>query len=84
METRIFKGEEVVSKLKCWYDDRHHSYFRLMPIRVEQHSFDPVVYTFHNILSDKEIERLIELAKPRVYIYIFTYKVNLQRWTSQR
>jgi len=60
------KSRKVVSKLKCWYDDRNQAYFRLMPIQVEQQSFDPVIYTFHNVLSDKEIDALKELAKPLV------------------
>ena len=60
------KSQKVVSKLKCWYDDRNQAYFRLMPIQVEQQSFDPVIYTFHNVLSDKEIDALKELAKPLV------------------
>jgi len=55
-----------MSKLNCWYDDRNQPYFRLMPIRVEQQSFDPVIYTFHNILSDKEIDALKVLAEPLV------------------
>lgn len=37
-----------------------------MPIRVKKHWFHPVIYTFYNKLSDKEIDNLKELAKPLV------------------
>lgn len=37
-----------------------------MPIQVEQHSFDPVIYTFHNVITEDEIDALKELAKPLV------------------
>ena len=60
----------MASKLNCWYDDRNQPYFRLMPIRVEQHSFDPVIYTFHDILSDKEIDALKVLAEPLVIHFL--------------
>jgi len=40
-----------------------------MPIRVEQHSLHPVIYTFHNVLSDEEINVIKEISKPMVYIF---------------
>jgi hypothetical protein len=39
-----------------------------MPIKIEQHSFEPAIYTFHDVLSDEEIETIKELAKPLVTI----------------
>jgi hypothetical protein len=37
-----------------------------MPIKVEQHSIEPAIYTFHDVLSDEEIETIKELATPLV------------------
>jgi prolyl 4-hydroxylase len=55
-----------VAKLKCWYDSRRKPYFLLMPIKVEQNSIEPAIYTFYEMLSDAEIEIIKELAAPQV------------------
>lgn len=57
---------KVQSKLKCWLDNRKQSYLILMPIKVEQHSLEPAIYTFHDVLSDVEIAAIKLLAKPLV------------------
>ncbi|XP_046647216.1 prolyl 4-hydroxylase subunit alpha-2-like [Daphnia pulicaria] len=57
-------NDKLLAELKCWYDTRHQFYFLLMPIKIEQHSFEPAIYTFHDVLSDEEIETIKELAKP--------------------
>jgi hypothetical protein len=62
------KNDKLLAELKCWYDTRHQFYFLLMPIKIEQHSFEPAIYTFHDVLSDEEIETIKELAKPLVTI----------------
>lgn len=59
-----------MAKLKCWYDDRHQPYFLLMPVRVEQNSLDPLIYTFHDVIRDQEINAIKELAKPIVIMTI--------------
>jgi hypothetical protein len=46
-----------------------------MPIKIEQHSIEPAIYTFHDVLSDEEIETIKELAKPLV-INFKTIKKN--------
>ena len=38
-----------------------------MPIRVEQLSSNPVILLFHNVISDKEIDTMKNMAKPLVY-----------------
>lgn len=55
-----------MKELKCWYDSRQQHYLKLMPIKVEQNSIEPVIYTFHDVLSDEEIETIKQLAKPLV------------------
>jgi hypothetical protein len=37
-----------------------------MPIKVEQHSIETEIYTFHDVLSDEEIKTVKELATPLV------------------
>ena len=60
------QDSRLLRRLSCWYDHRDQNYLRVMPIKVEQHSFDPAIYTFHNILTDSEIELMKELAQPKV------------------
>ncbi|XP_057374183.1 prolyl 4-hydroxylase subunit alpha-1-like isoform X2 [Daphnia carinata] len=57
-------NDKVLAQLKCWYDSRRQPYFLLMPIKIEQNSMEPAIYTFHDVLSDDEIETIKELAKP--------------------
>ena len=37
-----------------------------MPVRVEQQSLKPPVFTFHDVISDREISKLKNLAMPKV------------------
>lgn len=57
-------SEKIQSQMKCWYDDRDQPYLRLMPVKIEQHSNEPAVFTFHDIISDKEMEAVKLLAIP--------------------
>lgn len=56
----------VQSKLKCWLDNKQEPYLIMMPIKVEQNSFEPGIFTFHQVLNDNEIAAIKELAKPLV------------------
>lgn len=48
-----------------------------MPIKIEQNSIRPAIYTFHDVLNDLEIETIKELATPLV-----TFKGRLFQWTN--
>ncbi len=67
------KSDAVLAQFKCWYDSRRQPYLTLMPIKVEQHSIEPAIYTFHDILSDDEIEKIKEIARPLVSIFYFIH-----------
>ena len=55
-------SHKALSQLKCWYDSRKQPYFYLMPIKIEQNSINPAIYTFYQVISDSEIEILKTLA----------------------
>uniref|UniRef100_A0A0P5MAM3 procollagen-proline 4-dioxygenase n=1 Tax=Daphnia magna TaxID=35525 RepID=A0A0P5MAM3_9CRUS len=57
-------SEEILGQLKCWYETHKEPYLFLMPIKIEQNSIRPAIYTFHDVLSDLEIETIKELATP--------------------
>jgi prolyl 4-hydroxylase len=77
-EEVFFKYQQVCRKsdpfpsklhkyLKChYYDDHHHPRLVLQPVKLEIAFVKPTLYIFHDFVSDKEIERLKELASPRV------------------
>lgn len=53
------------SKLYCYYKmDR--PYLRLAPFKIEIVRFNPLAVLFRNVLNDEEIERIKELAKPKL------------------
>lgn len=63
----LCRGEQLLSdaetaRLRCWYDNRKQPFFYLMPIKVELHSRQPPIYTFHQVISDNEIEILKSLS----------------------
>ena len=54
-------------KLLCyWYDGQRNPRLLLQPIKVELLYLNPKIYVFHDFLSDKEMDRLKELAGPKV------------------
>ena len=67
----LCRGESLLSdkelaQLKCWYDTRKQPYFYLMPIKIEQNSINPPIYTFHQVISDNEIEIVKTMSRPLV------------------
>ena len=47
-----------------------------MPIKVERAHFDPELIIFHDVITDNEISKLKELARPSVSILILAYEMN--------
>uniref|UniRef100_A0AAY4CIC4 procollagen-proline 4-dioxygenase n=1 Tax=Denticeps clupeoides TaxID=299321 RepID=A0AAY4CIC4_9TELE len=55
------------SRLFCrYYDNRHNPRLLLGPVKVEDEWDRPHIVRYHDIISDSEIEKVKELAKPRV------------------
>ncbi|XP_033244634.1 prolyl 4-hydroxylase subunit alpha-1 isoform X1 [Drosophila miranda] len=68
---RVCRGELRQSPkeqryLRCWLSHQDEPYQRLSPFKVEQLSGDPYVAYFHDVLSDKESELIIEHGKGQV------------------
>ncbi|XP_037812163.1 prolyl 4-hydroxylase subunit alpha-2-like [Lucilia sericata] len=55
-----------LSKLYCLYNTNTTSFLRLAPIKMELLNFEPYMVLFHDIISDKEIKHLINLARPNL------------------
>ncbi|XP_028844893.1 prolyl 4-hydroxylase subunit alpha-1b isoform X2 [Denticeps clupeoides] len=55
------------SRLFCrYYDNRHNPRLLLGPVKVEDEWDRPHIVRYHDIISDSEIEKVKELAKPRL------------------
>ncbi|KAI0236972.1 Prolyl 4-hydroxylase subunit alpha-1 [Lamellibrachia satsuma] len=61
-ETHVY---EHAHKLTCQYR-RHHPMFYINPLREEVMYLDPRIVVFHNLITDAEIAKVKELAKPRL------------------
>lgn len=57
----------VRQELRCRYSRGNHPYRFLAPLKLEEHSLDPYVATFHDILSPGKISQLREMAVPRMH-----------------
>ena len=51
-----------------WYTNGNHPFLRIGPVAMEEMFHDPWIIVFHNVLSDREIEVIKELAMPKVGI----------------
>jgi len=66
----LCRGEDAIPykyahKLTCQY--RHyHPYFVLRPLKEEIAYLDPFIATYHDLLTDSEINKVKELAGPRL------------------
>ncbi|XP_030642153.1 prolyl 4-hydroxylase subunit alpha-1b isoform X2 [Chanos chanos] len=70
---RLCRGEGVKltprrqSRLFCrYYDNSRNPHFVLAPVKQEDEWDRPRIVRFHDIISDKEISKVKELAKPRL------------------
>ncbi|XP_051795814.1 prolyl 4-hydroxylase subunit alpha-1-like [Acanthochromis polyacanthus] len=56
------------SRLFCrYYDNNRHPRYVIGPVRQEDEWDRPRIVRYHNIVSDKEMEKVKELAKPRLH-----------------
>ncbi|BFF93072.1 prolyl 4-hydroxylase subunit alpha-2 [Drosophila madeirensis] len=53
--------------LRCRYSQGSHPFRRLAPLKLEEHSLDPFVVTYHDMLSPRKISDLRLMAVPRMH-----------------
>lgn len=65
--TRLCRGHTISdagSRLRCRVDARGSSWLTLMPVKMEEHSLDPLILSFHDVLSPHQLAVLRHLATP--------------------
>ena len=58
-----------MARLKCRLSSRGDPYFALQPVKVEEMHHDPDVVLFHEVISEKEMKIVKEIAGPLVRLY---------------
>jgi len=57
----------VISELFCYFSSKNHPYLILQPLRVEVvHPSPHKMMVLHNVLTDKETDKLIQAAEPHM------------------
>ncbi|KAL1400210.1 hypothetical protein pipiens_007630 [Culex pipiens pipiens] len=62
----VHRFADELSKLRCRLDTTTTPFLRLAPLKVEEVSLEPPIYLYHKVISDEEIDKLIELGKARL------------------
>ena len=65
MNNLSIQSQEQRDKLFCYYDNNRPEIL-LKPVKVEIINLDPILYLFHDVVTDKEINHVIKLARPKV------------------
>ncbi|CAB3247916.1 unnamed protein product [Arctia plantaginis] len=56
---------EISSRLTCRYQTENHPFTKLAPIKTEMLHLNPDIVLFHDMLSDGEIDTVVEIAKTK-------------------
>ncbi|KAK3708851.1 hypothetical protein QZH41_016283, partial [Actinostola sp. cb2023] len=54
------------NRLKCWYHGRRHPWLLLKPAKLEQINLEPQIYIFRDFITDKQADRIKEIATPKL------------------
>lgn len=57
---------KLMAPLRCRYTTNNSPFLRIAPLKLEEASLDPYIVTYTDALYDSEIEKIKELAQPRV------------------
>lgn len=58
--------EKLKKRLQCYYWNNNNPLLKIQPLKMEEMWPSPHVIRFYNILSDSEIGKIKEMAKPRL------------------
>lgn len=74
---KLCRGElvpdpKILAQLKCRYVMDKSPFLKISPIKLEEVSLNPHVVVYHDVIYDREIELIKQMAKPRVHSFFFT------------
>lgn len=73
---KLCRGEikpdaKFLSKLKCRYVTNKSPFLKIAPLKLEEASLSPYIVVYHDVIYDREIELIKQMAKPRVNKFIY-------------
>lgn len=63
----IIRSPKELMNLRCRYVTNKSHFLRIAPLKLEEMSHDPYIVMYVDVLHDSEIEKIQELAQPKVY-----------------
>uniref|UniRef100_A0A182VPQ0 procollagen-proline 4-dioxygenase n=1 Tax=Anopheles minimus TaxID=112268 RepID=A0A182VPQ0_9DIPT len=58
------RSNKEIAKLRCRYEHKRTMFLRIAPLKMEELSHDPFIVVYHEVLHDKEIAMVLDIAKP--------------------
>lgn len=59
-------SDKKTAQLKCRYVTNKSAFLKIAPLKLEEAFLDPYIVIYHEVISDREIETVKNMAKPRV------------------
>jgi hypothetical protein len=82
----LCRGEQqtprITRNMKCRYNQGGNPYLRISPVKEELIFEKPKILIYHDIISDKEIEIVKRLARPKVLenVNFFSQKMKMMHF----
>lgn len=73
---------KVLAQLKCRYVSNKSSFLKIAPLKLEEASLKPYIVVYHDVIYDREIELIKQMAKPRVSIFRFFFLCAINQLLS--
>ena len=82
----MFQINQEWRELRCFLKHNNNPLLLLSPMKVEEIKKDPFLVMFHNFFTDREIDKIKDLAKPRVFSHglPFVYRKPLNPLSANR
>ena len=69
----MFQINQEWRELRCFLKHNNHPLLLLSPVKVEETKKDPYFVMFHKFFTDREIDKIKDLAKPRVFSHVLAF-----------
>lgn len=64
----------VQAQLRCDYYSGRSPWLQIQPVKREEIYLKPNIFMFHDMISDRDIERIQRIAAPNVKLHFFQEK----------
>lgn len=64
---------KLLSQLKCRYVSNNSPFLKIAPFKLEEANLKPYIVVYHDVMYDREIEKIREKSKSKVIFNIFDF-----------